>query len=350
MKTVAALCLLLLPQQAPETLTLTEKDGETCTARVLELKDGEARLAVDLLGGHLLVTRKLEDFTPASRFAIERAANPPHDFATHFAMAKRAAEFGLITEAGVDARAALTAVPATPEGDAQRQEVRSWGAGALQRLLEQAVADGRLAMAQHCLKLLSTRLADELSDAQLDALAKRVESLEAAQQQEREAARQARLEALVRERIERRLRPIQERIDDADRLQREAIRRSKTTVAATRLCERAVDAYQKAFVDLEKLLRDHPDDAELARSAETMGRHVHDFTIRAHLFAANMATVQSDYKNAVEWATKALELDPENAEAKEMLRTIQVAQAAAGNVWRWGWGWQPPAAPRARNF
>jgi len=69
----------------------------------------------------------------------------------------------------------------------------------------------------------------------------------------------------------------------------------------------------------------------------------HDNGIRAALHAANMLTVQSDFKGAMEWANKILAFDPDNAEAKEMVRTIQVAAAAAGDTW--GWGWSTPGGP-----
>jgi len=56
------------------------------------------------------------------------------------------------------------------------------------------------------------------------------------------------------------------------------------------------------------------------------------------LHAANAQTMQSDFRSAMQWVDRALEIDPENAESKELQRTILVASAAAGG---WGWGWMP---------
>ncbi|MBX3463567.1 MAG: hypothetical protein KF830_10375 [Planctomycetes bacterium] len=330
--------LALLPPQDPKTLTLTYQNGELVTAQVLGLQDDAVTLRVMVLGGQMQVKRKLADFTPASVFAIELEARRPEGYEQHFAMAQRAAELGLVGLAGQQARLAVEACGDGGDGQAKRAEVRKWAADAVERLLTAAIGESRLADANHYLKILSTRLADQRTEEQLDALAGMVEALENQQIEKRQQARQSRLEAKARAEIERKMKPIQKHLADGDKSLREAIRRSNTTVAAANLCEKAIDHYRTAFRALQALVEKHPDDADLARDAEALGTHLHDHAIRAALQAANMLTVQSNYKGAMEWANRVLAFEPDNAEAKEMVRTIQIAQAAASS--QWGWGWQ----------
>src|SRR5262249_46555877 len=103
-----SLCFPLLAQDAP-TMTLTYKDGESCSAQVVALKGDEVKLKVFVLGGSMQITRRLDDFVPLSAYAIELQAHKPVTFDDHFAMARRAVDAGLVPQAGVQARAALEA-------------------------------------------------------------------------------------------------------------------------------------------------------------------------------------------------------------------------------------------------
>jgi tetratricopeptide (TPR) repeat protein len=328
----------LLPQQDPKTLSLIYQNGEHCNAQVLALDGDAVKLKLLVVGGHMQVKRRLADFTPASAFLIQMEAAQPTGFDQHFAMAKRAAELGLVPQAGKEARAAIESVTDANEAEAKRGEVRRWAADALENLLRQAIGDGRTKEAQHYLKLLSTRLPDLRTEDQLQVLGDMVAALVDQDRRKVQSARQAKLDAKVRQEIERKLKPIEKHIADGDKSYAEAVRKSSKTVASARLCDQAVDHYRTAFKSLQALLEKFPEDEELARDAETMVGHLHDNAIRAALHAANMLTVQSDYKGAMEWANRILAFEPDNAEAKEMVRTIQIAAAAASNDWRWGWG------------
>ena len=347
MKTALLLMSLLgLAPQGPSTLTLSTVDGETVNAQVLDLKGDSAKLKVMILGGHMTVTRKLADFVPLSVFRIEMAAKPPTDFDSHFAMAKRAAELRLLTQAGFEARNAVDGVKDPAEQAAKRKEVRTWAADALETMVHEAVAENRLTDARHCLKLLSTRLAELRTEEQLDALAGEVETLETRVAGDREKARQAKLDAQALEKMTKVLGQVREQLAKGDKLAREAIRKSGSTVQSSNLCEKAIDAYKAGWKKLQDLLEKAGDDTALAKEANSLSQQLHDNGIRAALHAANVLTVQSDYKGAMEWANRILAFDPDNGEAKEMVRTIQIAAAAAGSNWGWDWsivGGSPPA-------
>ncbi|HEX6810061.1 MAG TPA: hypothetical protein VF384_00435 [Planctomycetota bacterium] len=338
--------LAFLPQE-PKTLTLTETDGETVTAQVLELKGDSAKLKVSILGGNMTVTRKLSDFVPLSVYRIEMEAKAPKDFDGHFAMAKRAGELRLLTQAGSEARVAVESVKDPAQQEVKKKEVRTWAADALEAMVREFVTQNKLSEARHCLKLLSTRLADLRTEEQLDALAGQVEALDERQAGEREAARQAKVEASMREKMNKVLGQVREHLTKGDKLSREAIVKSRSSTQSANLCEKAIDAYKAGWKKLQELIEKGGDDADLAKEATPLSQKLHDNGIRAALHAANMLCVQSDYKGAMEWAQKVLAFDPECGEAKEMVQTIQVAAAAAGSNWGWGWsmpGGQPPAA------
>src|SRR5262249_44870496 len=93
------LCFPLLAQDAP-TMTLTYKDGDSCSAQLVALKGDEVKLKVFVLGGSMQITRKLDDFAPLSAYAIQLQAHKPETFDDHFAMAKRAVDGGLVPQAG----------------------------------------------------------------------------------------------------------------------------------------------------------------------------------------------------------------------------------------------------------
>jgi hypothetical protein len=255
-------------------------------------------------------------------------------------MAKRAADLRLLTQAGSEARAAVESVKDPLEQANTKKEVRSWAADTLEKFVHEAVAEKRLADARHGLKILSTRVAEMRTEEQLDALAAEVDGLAEKAVADREAARQAKLDAQAKDKMGKALAQVREDLAKGDKASREAVRKSRSTVASTNLCEMAIDAYKAGWKKLQAVLEKAGDDLALTEEAGSLGQQLQDNAIRAALHAANNLTVQSDYKGAMDWANRILAFDPENAEAKEMVRTIQIAEAAASS--NWGWGWSVP--------
>ncbi len=330
--------VLLLPHaQDPETMSVHWKDNRTGNVQVMGVEGDKVRLKMFIMGGSTVITSPLADFTPESAFAIELAAAQPATFDAHFALAKKAGELHLVPQAGKQARAAVASLKDDPQAKAKESEVRAWAAGALERVLAEAVAAQNLPAAKHYLKLITTRLADQRSEQQLDALAASVNALEGKQAATKQAERQAKLDAKAKAEVERRLKPIQDKITAADKLLHEAFVKSGNTSAAARSCEKAVESYKASWKATQSLAEQYPDDADLQNEVVAIGEHLHDHAIRAALQAANSLTIQGDYRNAMDWANRILAFEPTNAEAKEMVRTIQLASASASGDWAWGW-------------
>jgi hypothetical protein len=334
--------LTLIPQgQQPKTISVEYASGRTSRIQVIELKGEKVHFKVVVMGGSMELTRKLSDFKPASAFAIEVEGAGPNSFDDHFRLAKKAGRLRLLVPAGSQARAA---VRCAGSDKAKVTFVRAWAAGALEEMLKESVAAGDLNDANHYLKLLTTRLADQRSEEQLDSYASLVGGLKLKVREKRLAGRQAKLDAKAKEAIQRRLKPIYANIEKGDKTQRQALAKSRNTSQSARLSESAIKSYKAAWKAAESLGKKNKGDAELGAELESIADRLHSNAIDAALHAANMLTVQSDYKGALEWTSKILAFDPGNAEAKAMVRTIQIASAAASS--QWGWGWGRSAQPR----
>ncbi len=331
-----------------KSLYLKTKSGEVVSGKFRGINGEKVRIATSVLGGTMTVTHDLDDFEAASVFTVLMAAKPPADFDSHFAMARKAAELGLLNSAGKQARSALETVKGAADFDGKRAEVRKWAAEALEKMINDAVADQDTPLAKDCLKLLTTRLADQRSEEQLDAIAASVEGLERAVKQKKEDDRQAKLDAKVRASNEKKLQAIVKDVERGEKDYSSAIRKSGSTTASKNLCESAIGHFKKAYQALGKLVADHPDDSDLAAAAAPITQQIHNQGIAAALHAANMLCVRSDYKNAMEWAQKVIAFDPDNKEAKEMVKLITAAEADASD--NWGWTWPTVGRSRARNF
>jgi len=328
----------LLPQDpAPATLALRTTSGETINAQLLDCAGEKVKLKVFVMGGSMTVTNQLDDFEPASVFALELQAKKPKTYEDHFAMAKRAAQLHLLPQAGAQCRAAIKAAEGAADLPQKRTALRAWAADAIEQAIREAIAANNLPMARNALKLLTTRLADQRSEEQIDAVTKTVEALTDQQEAIKAQKQQARLDEKARASIEQRMKPIQKDMQQGDKYLGDAIRKSRSTAASAKLCDQAIDAYKRSYKALQDLVAKYPDDGDLSGSASSLVAHMHDQAIRAGLHAANMLTVQSDFKGAMEWAQRILAFEPENAEAKEMVRTIQMASAEASGDWDWRW-------------
>lgn len=323
------------PPRASELVELERADGTSVVAAVLAVDGDRVRLRMPVLGGHVEALQPLADFTPAARFRIATAAAPPDGFDARFAAAREAATLGLISDAGVQARAAAQALAGRPDADAKRGELQRWGADAVEAATRAAVAANDPVRARQALRILASRFADQRTDEQLDALATLVDDAEAKRAETRVREREARDAAKAENEADRALDAVAERVARGTKAYGAALRTRSTTTAA-RLCEQAIEHFTAAHRSLEKVLEDAPRGASTQR-AFALGRELNDTGVAAALHAATMLGVQSDYRGAREWTQRVLAFDPGNADAKALMRTLTVAEAVAADDLRWGW-------------
>lgn len=334
---VAAL-LCILPVQDPEPTAFTLVSGGTITGRALAVEGETAVIRATIMGGSATIRRPLADFEPLSRYLIRLQASPPQDFEGHFAMAQYAHELGLLAQVGEHAGRAR-ALAEEDESGAQRARLDAWVADALESAFDTALAQGDLTAARRRLRLLATRVPAERTEDQLGAMFDRLAAAEEEKRAARRAAAATREASARRAEQEQQWQRIVARVEEADALVREGLRQSRRTVQATRRYERAIETYRAAWQALEGLLAQRPDDAELQERAGRLGERIQSSAAEAALHAGNALTVQGDYRSALDWANRVLAMDPGNRDAKELIRTIQIAQAASGAWGRWGGGW-----------
>jgi tetratricopeptide (TPR) repeat protein len=349
---IAALALLLCASapalaQAPskDPIAVTYESGRSARVRVVALEGERVRVESLILGGSITVTKNLSDFAPGSRLRLVESASPTGTFEAHFALAQRAAGWRLLEQAGRHAQLALATLAGREDAAARETELRAWAADALEAAVRRSIGAGELAYAQHCLKLLTTRVPEQRSEAALAELTTLVDELDSQLRAIRTAARLARATGAQDKELARQLEPIRERLALGDRRLHEAISSSAQTVKSARLAQAAIDAYRAAWSSVQALAERAPNDAVLAEEAAEIGENAQERIVRAALHAANALTVQSDYRAALKWTEEVLAIEPEHREALDMRRTIQIAAAAAGNVWGWGWVFPPGGPP-----
>ena len=324
-------------QEDAKTIAVQYKNGTNARVQVLGMEGDKVTLRILVFSGSMELKKRLSDFEPESGFRVEVEATKPTTYEAHLALAKKAAELQLLQPAGAQARAAVAAVAGKSDEEAKTQAVRAWGADTLEGWLHEAVRKEDLRDSEHFLKLLSTRLSDQRTEAQLDVLAGEVSGLRQKARDWRKAERQAKLDARARKAIDRKLEPIRGNSDRGDKLYRQAIAKSRQTTQSANLAEKAIASYRKAWRALESLQKKNKNDDYLAKEAEGIASHIRENAIQSALHTANMLCVRSDYKGALGWTAKILAFDPGNAEAKQLVQTIQIA-SAADSEWGWGWG------------
>lgn len=326
------------PTVSSDRITVTYLDGRATTVEVLELRGSSVRVRSQIYGGSVVHLARLDQFEPMSRYRLTLAAGQPTSFEQHFAIAKAAGGWRLLPQTAMHLRSALVAAQEAENAAELQEQVRDWAATWLETIVQESIAAGDLREAERRLEILCSRLADKCSEERVEQLAVEIDALRAKQEAARSQQRQQRLQERERNEIEGRMQPIMAQVEAGDRSMREAMRHARRTVQTTRLAGAAMDAYRAAWVEAQVLLKRYPDHEALAAELAALAISLQERSVKAALHAATAQTMQSNFRSALNWVDRALEIDPENAESKELQRTILVASAAAGG-WGWGWGW-----------
>ncbi len=322
------------PIQDPVPTTYFLKSHETLAGHVVALDGESAVIDVTFFGGSARIRRRLVEFAPASEFEIRMVVAPPTTFADHLKMAKTAVRLGIMGQAGEQAGIArnLSADDAT---GAQRQELDSWAAATLRALFDRAIEQRELADARHFLRLMVTRVPLQFSEDQIGGLFDVLADAEARSRTVTRTTAVAKETMAKRAEFDALLAPVLQHLQRADDKVREGLRNARRTVQATRSYEQALRFYKSASVQLQALLKRYDDDPEVQEEGAQLVQRVKDGAVQATVHAGNALTVQGDFRAALQWANDGLVLDPANEDAKALIRTIQIAQAA-GNGWG-GW-------------
>lgn len=320
--------------QAPEPMTYLLKNHDYLTGRVVAVDGDVAVIDVTIMGGSAKIRRRLADFAPASEFEIRATMAPPVTFEDHVALAKTAVRLDLLGQAGEHAGKARKLAENDATG-AQRQGLDVWAAAVLHVRFDRAIEQGELADARHFLRLVTTRVPLQFSEDQVGGM---FDVLAEAEAKARTATRTVTLgEAASARRgaFDEWVGPVMKRVQEADEKVKDGLRNARSTVKATNSFEQALRLYESASRDLRSIPKELADDAWVQDEVAEILQRVKNSAVQAIVHAGNALTIQGDYRSALEWASKGLAIDPANPDAKALIRTIQIAQAAGGP---WG-GW-----------
>jgi tetratricopeptide (TPR) repeat protein len=324
--------------QAPTPDTFILKSKEVLNGSVVSVQGEKVKLQISVMGGTATVTRNLADFTPTSAYIIRASQAKADSFADHLELAKFCVGNGLVKLAGKECRAARDIAEKAADGGAQRKQLGAWVADTLEGLFKKAVADNDRDLAQRYLNLINTHVPEERTDAQREALADMLQAAEDNVRAERDRAAADKASAAEQKEREKKLEPIFKQIQNGEKAQREAtVNASKSSVAKGKY-ETAFESYRRAWQAAQALLKANKDEEWITEAVGEIGQRLHKNAVATCLGAANALTIQSDYKNALEWTNKILVFDPDNSEAKDMIRHIQTVQASASSGWGQGWG------------
>jgi tetratricopeptide (TPR) repeat protein len=335
--TFLVLLALALPVQQEKPTSFMLKSKEVLNGSIVAVQGEKVRLQIAVMGGTAEITRNLSDFTPTSAYLIRASQIKADSFADHFELAKFCVANGVVKLAGKECRAARDIAEKANDGGAQRKQLASWVADTLESLFKKAVADGDRTEAQRLLTLLNTHVPDERTDAQREALADMLEAAEQKVVEDRKKERAAKASAAEQKDRDKKLDAIYKQIETGEKSQRDATANSGKTGQATNKYETAFNSYKSAWQAAQALLKANKDEDWVKEAVGDIGQRLHKNAVATCLGAASALTVQSDYRNALEWANKILTFDPDNGEAKDMIRHIQLCQASASGGWGLGW-------------
>jgi tetratricopeptide (TPR) repeat protein len=119
-------------------------------------------------------------------------------------------------------------------------------------------------------------------------------------------------------------------LDRADKMASEAMAK-KNLGESLRGYKEAAKEYEHGIKELDRLAKEHPDDADLQNTVKkAVGRAVNG-AVEAHLNSAGVLMTQTAYQEALAEANQALAIDPDNSSAKSMRTRI----ATVSGLSRW---------------
>ena len=124
-------------------------------------------------------------------------------------------------------------------------------------------------------------------------------------------------------------------IDRGDELVQKGLLDMRHTVRARRSYDAALAQYAAASHALRTVRLTRPDDRAVHAKADRIAARIKERSVTALLHSADALIVQTSYRSALARGGQVLALDPDNADAKSLIRMIQLAQSAGCGF---GWG------------
>ncbi len=314
---------------APATIIL--RDGLTGTANVIETTADSVSLEFTYKGTGKPVSLTL----PAKRldphcFYDIRLRTMEDTAENHLRLAIFCAESSLFARAKIQYERAVAIDPKFVAEVRKMPEVMNGIAARLLVVAQVALKTGDLASAERQAVIITTRFANTDSAKDAQAL---LEEVEAAAEAKAQAAKKAGLEALsesermaAKER-EKALAPAVKFRDRARKLKARGLRVENQSEAKG-FFDAAAGDFERALKAIEGLRADAVDDPSMNGALDDLDGAIREEAISCCVYAGNVALGRRAYPEAQKYANRALEVDPESAQAILFLARVETAMSA----------------------
>ncbi|MHC5064399.1 MAG: hypothetical protein ACYTG5_10545 [Planctomycetota bacterium] len=339
MKTLILISTLALFASA-EPRTYLLKDKTVIRAEILAVEGEDVRLRFHVEGGGGIVTRKLEDFTPASQFNIKRAVTDKDDLEGHLALAEFAVQNGLIAAGRREIFAAREI--AQDHGIAPELEDRIMDEAVriIDGLLREMIAEGKTKDAKHLLRemMQAPRLSDEQKQELVDLVHAGTTTTATAKPEEpSNTAKTPTTESRELSTAEnRQLKPLQERLEKGRSHEKKALMNSRSQSSAISEYNRAIKEFEIIDKNTSSILKRPSSSSGLVIALQSLGKEAEDAMISSLLGQASIYFTRSSFNDALDNIGQVLAIDPQNQQALDMRARIEIAANDDDDYWRGG--------------
>ncbi len=270
------------------------------------------------------VTAPQEEPSPAPARDFGPYRDPPDAVRSHLRQAREAADRGRIDAALEHVEAGLRHEGSGSRSAYDKARLETWAVEWREREVLSLLEAGEPRAAGVLMERMSAPLDSDFAAGHLERLRERVEAAE------REA--RARVDA----QLQRRIAGIERDLERADRYLARAQRESRRTVYSARRGEAAAHYYREAEEAAAQALDGAALDDPSTERLLALRHRASDGALRAMLRIANARTTQGDYRGALEWVDRVAVLAPDNEQARELRRTIQIASSVPVGWLGWG--------------
>jgi tetratricopeptide (TPR) repeat protein len=256
----------------------------------------------------------------------------------HLLLAKYCAENGMFTRAKSQADKARAIDPEYAEKQINMPGVLEGLAATVLKQAREFLEKGDLDEAERYASVVLNRLPDTDAGKEAAALIDEIEgrvvsqheaAMNRAMKEAKEGGEEAGNAAL--EALEKKVQPLVKRYEAARKLYNEALKESNSS-QAVRAFESVAKQYEALLGEADKLMKEHEEPVVAKRIDAARGQLRAD-AVDAYVSAGDRLLARGTYKKALEYANRALRVDPSNPHAQSLKTRTEIAQAASSR-WR----------------
>ena len=313
------------------------KNGTILKGTPVKREGDKIRMKMSIRGGGSVTSLKqLSEFSPNSAYNILRKLEPGHDLMSHIALAKFALENGLIAATKRELHKARPYAKEDGRLDEFDRKVKAGAARILKKLVHEAMTAGDLKKAHRFGDLLFTKLPDQMTEAEKEAMLSAYERAKAGQDQARKAKTSAQAAAKRSKEEARILKPIEDRISKADKRNHKGLVTTSNQSSSLKQFNMAIKDYSWSLKRISTERRNAGNKAgNLVEEFSRLERRSQSGYIEANLNAGSIYLGRSSLNNARKNVNNILAIDPKNSRALSMRGRIEIA---GNRDWGYGWG------------